>query len=221
MRNLPVHELVKTSQAEALEIITEANSKAEQCLQEARQQGEVIQQQAFDEGRQQGFSQGREQGFEEGFAQGQQAGRLEMEDVINKATAKVQMMLMVAEQQAKEMMLDAEKQIVDIALAVSRKIMAYEIAENPMVVLPLVKAALQKVSDQDDVVIRVGIDDFDVVLLAKKELQTIVGSEHALKIIVDSTLGRGSCVIDTSNGSVDARFDIQLETIKKALQDVV
>ena len=117
-------------------------------------------------------------------------------------------------------MLDAERQIVDIALAVARKILAYEISENPMVVLPLVKTALAKVCDQEEVVIRVSVDDFDAVQLAKNDLQIMVGREQALKIIVDSTITGGSCIIDTSYGTVDARVDTQFENIKKALQGV-
>jgi len=209
---------------EAANIIAQAKLAAQQCINEAQQQAVEIKQRAHDEGRSQGYQQGNQEGYEDGYklglTQGQQAGHLEMEQAIAEAIAKTQQMLDASEQEAKKILFEAERQIIDIALAIARKIMAYEIAENPMVVLPLVKTALQKVSDQEDVVIRVSIDDFDSVLMAKKDLQTMVGREYALKIIVDQTIESGSCIIDTSYGVVDARIDTQFETIKKALQGV-
>lgn len=205
--------LMDSAKHEAAAILAQARMTAEHCLSEANMQIEPVKQQAYDEGHQ--------QGYQEGFTQGHQAGTAEMEQVINQTIVRTGQVLAAAEQAAKEMILAAEVQIIDIALAVARKILAYEIAENPMVVLPLVKATLQKVSDQEEVVIRVSMDDFDAVLLAKTDLQMMVGREHALKIIVDRTVDSGSCVIDTSYGTVDARLDTQFEIIRKILQDVI
>lgn len=220
--------VIDDTKAEAADIIAQAKITAEQCIQEAQQQAIMIKQQAQAEGHQQGYEEGSkaghdagyQTGYQEGLLQGQQLGRSEMDQEIAEAVAKTKQILAAGEEEAKKMMLDAERQIVDIALAVARKIIAYEIAENPLVVLPLVKAALEKVSDQEEVVIRVSVDDFDSVLMAKNDLQTMVGRENALKITVDHTIQSGSCIIDTSYGEVDATVDTQFETIKKALQGV-
>ena len=233
-RNIIVEEIIderhKTSdllhepQSEAEKIIEQAKNTAEQYLNEARQQAEVIKKQTYEEsyqlGQEQGRRDGQQEGYQNGFSQGQQAGRAEMQQVIEQAVEKTQQLLRVTEEEIKEQLIAAEEQIVEIALAVARKIVAYEVSENPMVVLPLVKAALEKVSDQEEVVIRVSMDDFEAVLQAKKDLQTMVGKEHALKIIVDGTIECGSCIIDTSYGTVDARIDTQFEIIKKALQGI-
>jgi len=211
-----VDDLMSAANSEVATIVEKAKMTAERCLNEANQQVATIKQQAYDEGHQKGY----QEGHQEGIIKGQQAGLAEKRQVIDQAIAKTQQMLVTGEQAAKQMIVDAERQIIEIALAVARKILAYEITENPMVVLPLVKAALQKVSDQEEVMIRVSIDDFDSVFLAKKELQMMVGREQALGIIVDHTIESGSCVIDTSYGMVDAKIDTQFETIKKALQGV-
>ena len=211
-----VDDLMNSANSEVSIILEKAKRAAESCLNEAIQQVEPIKQRAYDEGHQHGY----QEGYQEGIIQGKQAGVAEMQQVIDQAIAKTQQILDAGKQETKNMILAAEEQIIEIALAVARKILAYEISENPMVVLPLVKTALQKVSDQDEVVIRVSMDDFEAVLLAKKELQTIVGRENALEIIVDSTIASGSCVIDTSYGTVDARVDTQFENIKKALNGV-
>lgn len=207
------NELLNAAHSEAAAIVAQAKKDAEYYLNEANEQTAFIKQQAYDEGCQ--------QGYQEGFSQGQQASKEEMEQMINQTVAKTRQVLAAAEQEAIDMIIVAESQIIDIALAVARKILAYEIAENPMAVLPLVKATLQKVSDQEEVVIRVSMDDFNAVLLAKTDLQIMIGREHSLKIIVDQTIDSGSCVIDTSYGTVDAKIDTQLEIIRKTLQDVI
>ena len=222
--NPKVPELLQETQSEAEKIIEQAQVTAEQYLNAARQQAEVIKQQAYEEsyqlGQEQGRQDGQQEGYQNGFSQGQQAGRAEMQQLIEQAIGNTQQLLRVTEEEIKEQLIAAEEQIVAIALAVARKIVAYEVSENPMVVLPLVKAALEKVSDQEEVVIRVSMDDFEAVLQAKKDLQTMVGKEHALKIIVDGTIDCGSCIIDTSYGTVDARIDTQFEIIKKALTGI-
>jgi len=216
--------VLDAAQENAATIVAEAQKVAEGYLTEATQQAPKIKQQAYDEGYQkgqsEGYQQGQDEGYQQGYEQGKHEGLTEMQQVIHDAVAKTTHMLATTEQEVKDMIVLAEEQIVEIALAVARKILAYEISENPMVVLPLVKSALQKVSDQEDVVIRASVDDFEAVLMAKKDLQIMVGSEHALKIIVDHTITSGSCMIDTSYGTVDASIDTQFETIKKALQGV-
>lgn len=221
MKTSQADELINSANEKAALVIAQANATAEKLLHEAEGQVADIKQKAHEEGRLQGYQQGQQQGYEEGLLQGQQIGRSEWQTVIDQGIARTQEMLALVEQDAKEMIKSAERQIIDIALAVARKILAYEIAENPMVVLPLVKTALEKVSDQEEIVIRVSSDDFDSVLLAKRDLQNMVGREHALKIIPDRTIESGSCVIDTSYGTVDARVDTQFATIKTTLQGLV
>jgi len=211
-----IDDLMAAANEKIATMIEEAKAHKERCLSEANQQAELTKQQAYDTGHQEGY----QQGYDEGILKGKEAILTEMQQTIEQTNEKNHQSIVDTKEEIKKMMLDAERQIVDIALAVARKILAYEISENPMVVLPLVKTALAKVCDQEEVVIRVSVDDFDAVQLAKNDLQIMVGREQALKIIVDSTITGGSCIIDTSYGTVDARVDTQFENIKKALQGV-
>jgi flagellar assembly protein FliH len=206
-------EIITSAKAEAATIIAEAKAGAEQCVDEAQKQIEQIKQQAYNDGFQ--------KGLEEGVIQGKQSGLDEMQSLINEAVEKTQRMLTIGEKDAKDMIVMAERQIVEIALAVASKILTYQIAENPMVILPIVKNALEKVCDQEQIVLRVSVDDFETVMQAKQEFQNMVGGEQALTVLVDRTIVRGNCVIDTSYGMVDARIDTQFDSIKTALQGVL
>jgi len=211
-----IDDLMVAANEQIATMLAETKAEKERCLSEANQEALLTKQQAYDTGHQEGY----QQGYTEGMLKGKEDILAEMQQTIDQTNETNHQSIVDAKEEIKKMMLDAERQIVDIALAVARKILAYEISENPMVVLPLVKTALAKVCDQEEVVIRVSVDDLDAVLLAKNDLQTMVGREQALKIIVDSTITGGSCIIDTSYGTVDARIDTQFENIKKALQGV-
>jgi flagellar assembly protein FliH len=207
-----VDQMINSAKAEAAAIIAEAKVIAEQSSNEALQQVDRIKQQAYDDGYQ--------KGQQEGHIQGKQSGLDEMQVLINDAAEKAQRMLTTGEKEAKEMILAAERQIIEIALAVAGRILACQIEENPMIVLPIVKKALEKVRDQEQIVLRVSADDYEVVVQAKQEFQNIVGREQALTISVDRTIERGSCIVDTSYGLVDAKIDTQFDALKKALQGV-
>jgi flagellar assembly protein FliH len=207
-----VDQMINSAKEEAAAIIAEAKVIAEQSSNETLQQVDRIKQQAYDDGYQ--------KGQQEGHIQGKQSGLDEMQVLINDAAEKAQRMLTTGEKEAKEMILAAERQIIEIALAVAGRILACQIEENPMIVLPIVKKALEKVRDQEQIVLRVSADDYEVVVQAKQEFQNIVGREQALTISVDRTIERGSCIVDTSYGLVDAKIDTQFDALKKALQGV-
>ena len=201
--------MLAIARKEAQVIVNAANSAAEQCSARADEQAEQLKQQAHDEG------------YQNGLAQGLQVASDEMRQNIDKSIEKSQTILSITEQEAKEMIFVAERQIIEIALAVARRILAREIEENPMAVLPIVKNALEKVRDQEQVTARVSPDDFDVVLLAKRDLEIMMGRERALTIMADRTIDPGGCMIDTAYGTVDARLDIKFEMLAKALREVL
>lgn len=198
---------------QAEKTLEDAKLQAGRCLAEAKAQAEEIKKQAYEEG--------YRQGQQDGFQQGMSDAASEMRTTLREAVDKAQHIIAAARQEAQDMIMDAERQIVELALAVSRKILAREIEENPMVVLPIVKAALEKVRDQEQIVVRVNPDDYDMVLQARRDLQMMVGREQALTIVADHTVGVGGCLIDTPCGTVDAKLDTQFDAIKKSLEDVM
>lgn len=206
-------EIIVSAQKEAACIIEEAKKTADQCIHESQEQIAQLRRQAHD--------QGYQEGYQQGVQEGKQSGLAEMQSLIDAAVEKTQDLLTLGNKDAKEMILSAERQIIEIALAVASRIMACQIEENPMVVLPIVKNALEKVRDQEQIVIRVSNNDFDIVLQAKRDFQNMVGREQALNIVADRTIQPGNCVIDTSYGVVDAKIDTQFDALRKALQGVL
>ena len=219
---LPIDLEVVRQEAES--IVTEAKTTAAQCLADAEckaQELAKLSQQAFEESHNKGLQEGRDEGYQAGFADGNQKALTEMQQTMQLSLEKAESIVKAAEQEALQMILAAERQIVEIALAVASKVLAREIEENPTTILPIVKEALGKVRDQDQIVIRVNPEDYEMVLMAKRDLQLMVGRENAVSVTVDHIVSPGGCVIDTVLGTVDARLDTKLELVYRAIQDVM
>jgi flagellar assembly protein FliH len=206
-------EVLSEVSSEAETLIANAKAEAEKCLSEANSQVELIKQQAFEDG--------KKEGYQDGVTAGKADIRAEMQYELDKMAETANSIVMSAKRETEKMITAAERQIVDIALAVARKLLARELEENPAVVLPIVKTALEKVHDQEQIVVKVSVDDFELVTEAKSDLQMMSGCEQSLTVLADPTISAGSCVIDTAYGSVDARIDMQFEAIQKALREVM
>lgn len=205
--------LVKEAEQEAKTIIDSAQMQAAACITEANELATTLQQQA----QQSGY----DEGYQRGSTDGEQAALAQMKQHIEDAVVTAQRILSTAEQQAQAIVIGAEREIVEIALAIARTILVREVSENPMTVLPIVRAALDKIRDQDQINIRVHPEDYELVLQARRDLQMIVGKEQAIRITADQTVSAGGCVIDTAYGSVDAQIDTQLEVVRKALEELL
>ncbi|QDR80489.1 FliH/SctL family protein [Sporomusa termitida] len=200
-------------QAAADNILAQAQAAAARCLADAQTQARELACAAREEG--------HAQGYQAGLAEGQQAALAEMQQTLQQAVEKADRTVKLAEQEAQHMIIDAERQIVELALAVAGKVIARELAENPATILPIVKEALAKVRDQDHIVIRVNPGDYEMVLMAKHDLQLMVGREHAVSVSADQIVAAGGCVIDTAQGTVDAKLDTKLEMVFKAIQETL
>lgn len=207
--------------SEAKAIMAKAETTAAQCVTDAENKVKEITQHAYEEAHFQGLHEGHEQGYQEGYNQGKDAAQAEMQQAVQSSIEKAQQLVKTADQEIAQMFVDAERQIVEIALTVASKILAREVEDNPTTILPIVKEALSKVTDQNQITIRVNSEDYEMVLMAKRDLQLMVGRENAISVTADHTVSTGGCVIETALGTVDARLDTKLELVYKAIQEVL
>jgi flagellar assembly protein FliH len=191
----------------------ETRQKQEDLLKEAQEQAEAMKTEAREAGHSEGLAAGRE----EGIAQ----IREEQKQLLLDANAKAEQTLNAARAEMETYVQEAEKQIVTIVMEVADKILPQHFIDVPQVILPLVRKALLKVRDQSQIVIHVCPESYDMVLMAKAEFQSLLEGNSVLTVKSDESLANGDCVIETPNGTVDARLATQLELIKKSVQDVM
>ncbi len=109
---------------------------------------------------------------------------------------------------------EAESDLVQMAVAIARRILRREIGTDPDALRGLVAAALQKVQIQE--VNRAKVHPSQAAFLAKC-LQAASASK--VEVVAEPTLEPGALIFETSRGNLDASIDSQLREIERGLAD--
>jgi len=106
-----------------------------------------------------------------------------------------------------------------LAIKVAERIIKTEISCNETIVLSIVSDVLKEIGkDETNIIIKTNPSDTELV---KDKLPNIFPYGHAnAKIVVidDENVEWGSCVVETNNGMIDARFSTQLKILSKAFE---
>lgn len=109
--------------------------------------------------------------------------------------------------------------IMEISIEIAKKIVKKEIEQNPETVLHTIMDVLKTLpKDESRVVIKVNPQQLALVKQTMPEIISDMGLEIKTSVISDDTIELGGCVIQTSNGIVDATIQTQLEIIKEAFK---
>lgn len=113
--------------------------------------------------------------------------------------------------------LEAEREVVGLALAIARRILRRELHVDPEAILGLVKAAMEKASQREITEIRVHPAHAS---LLRAHLERI-GAPEALEVRPDPSLEPGAVLLETARGQIDASIETQLEEIGRGLADAM
>lgn len=212
-REKKVEQMLREAETACAVMKQEAQSEQEQILAKAQEDAAAVQEQA----RQQGYAEGLETGRRDGAEQ----IRAEQQQILIDANTRAEQTMTIANEEKVTYLQQAEQDVAAIALQIVEKILPQHFIDVPQVILPLARKALLKIKDQNEVVLHVAPISYDMLLMARSELQSVLEGNAVLEIKSDESLGAGDCVLESPNGNVDAKLTTQLEQVKKALQDVV
>lgn len=143
----------------------------------------------------------REQGFAEGFEQGRK-------DAADRAVRLIQESTSVADSLAEE----AAK----LALAICESIIGEHIAQDPLVVKRLASNAIQEAVVGETVLLLINPADDTVIRESIPDLRRLAGGA-GITVETESALPRGSCIVRTEFGEVDASISTLLASIAERL----
>ena len=192
----------------------EAQAEHDRLIQEAQQEIEALRENARQEG--------RREGYEAGHEDGSRKVREEMAGMIQEANAKAEKTLQDAKEATQDYVRQAEQDVVSVVMSVVDKILPQHFIDVPQVVLPVVREAIEQVKDQKELIVHVPPDSYDLVLMAREEFRSILTYGDAiLSVKSDDSLKPGDCLIETPNGSVDARLATRMQLLKQAVREVM
>jgi len=111
-----------------------------------------------------------------------------------------------------------EDDVTALAFSLATRILRDTMVERQEAVISLLKSALATVREAGIVTVRTHPSDAPVLEAARAELCRDRPPAFALHVESDSSLSRGSCVVQSTNRLVDASLDQQLLRLGEALQ---
>jgi len=167
---------------------------------------EAAREQAFEET----LRSARAAALREGEATGRSRAMAELQPVLERLAATIADLAVLRPRLRRE----AESDMLQLALAIARRVLRRELAVDPEALHGLVLAALEKLERQELSRLRVHPSQADAV--SKVLLQA---GGPAVEVAPDPTLDRGAAIFETSRGSLDASIETQLREIERGLAD--
>ncbi len=153
------------------------------------------------------------EGLEQGKREGERRLKAQAEDLLQTINGLAT--------EKKKILENAKSEVLNVALKVASQIIKSEISFNQAVCMNIVSEALSKVTEKDQVIIRLNKADADYMNTQKDRLHALLGDIKNLTIQEDSKIEQGGCIIETKMGYIDATIETKLESIRQALMDTV
>ncbi|MBI5399129.1 hypothetical protein HZB07_00735 [Candidatus Saganbacteria bacterium] len=180
----------------ATENIPEAQLQAQRIVDEALNEAENVREEA------------KQTGYEEGRAE---AGT-QIEDAL--AT------LNQAVKERKAIIKEAEPEILRLAIRVAEQIIKSEVSLHRDVSLNIVAEAIARVSDREQIIVRVNHDDAEFLKRYKDRLAGMLDGVKSFSILEDANVEAGGCVVETNLGFIDAKISTKLKSLEDALKKI-
>ena len=159
-----------------------------------------------------------EEAYVRGYTQGEKVGIESGKKIVEPILNNFQQALVELERIRKEIYVSAEKETVELSLAIARKIVGHEVATNRNVVLNVVKEALGKLVDHEKIRVRISPSDLEFILNSRDQFSNTVENADGIVFEEDNAILSGGCVIETDLGSIDARVESQFQVLEDAFE---
>ncbi|MBP5520207.1 MAG: flagellar assembly protein FliH [Treponema sp.] len=206
---------VKRQTDQAAVIRADAENEANQILEKAKAEAEKIVSEAqiqhdklVADAQNQGFEQGQKEGFEQGSAE------------VERLIERMHKILEAVMQRREEILQDTESQIVELVILMARKVIKILSENQKNVIMANTIAALKKVKTRGNVTLRVNIEDVKLTTAHADEFIQHVENIQGVTVQEDSSVEKGGCIVETDFGAIDARISSQLTELENKILEV-
>lgn len=153
----------------------------------------------------------RQQGFEDGMRRGREEAAAQLQETLDRLGETLRELALLKRKIRNE----AEQELVQLSLAIARRILYRELATDPESIHGIVHAALQKLQNREIVRVRVYPAAAAAVRVAFERLPNAA----AVEIVADTGLATGAILFETALGELDASIETQLQEIQRGFAD--
>ena len=155
----------------------------------------------------------RKEGYEAGYAEGLDAAKAEYEE----RCKELENQRNGLEEEYQTLVSELEPKIVDVITDVYTHVFGDSFFNHRDVMVSLISKALSGVSADDNVVIHVSSEDYDMLLGMKQQLFSRVSLMREPEIISEDRLKAGEAKVETAYGIMDCGIDTELKELSRIL----
>jgi flagellar assembly protein FliH len=152
----------------------------------------------------------RQAGYRDGETAGKRLAAAEIQPLIERLARTIEEIAALRPR----LMREAEAELLELALAIARRILHREISVDPSALAGLVKAALEKLAAQEIQRIRIHPELEPALRRALQE-----EGRGGLEVLADATVEPGGLRFETARGQLDSSIETQLAEIGRGLAD--
>jgi flagellar assembly protein FliH len=152
--------------------------------------------------------------FAQGFAQGERSGA---EAAAARSEAVLQRLKQTIEELQTlraEMIHKTERQVVQLAIAMAKRIVHREISLDPELLSAMARVALDRLGDAASATIRLHPDDYAATAGMNRDART---ESSVVRVVADPVVRRGGCLVQSEFGLIDVSADAQIQELATAL----
>lgn len=204
-------------QAQADEIVRRAHAAAAGIVAAAREQADAERGVARQEGHDAGHAQGLAEGRETGRASALEEAKREFDERHTTLVNALNTALDQADRQKRELLADAYRDLVDLALAVARRVIkATGHLDRDAAVANAIEA-IDLAGKRSDMRLEVHPLDLETLETFAESLAAADCQRAHVRIVAESTVSPGGCRLRSADGAVDATLETQIDEIARHL----
>lgn len=127
--------------------------------------------------------------------------------------------LIYLDQKVREMQHEMQKVVLPLALKAAKKIVGEQLDINPQSIIEIVMQALKPVRQNHEIKIYVSKEDKEALESAKEKLKALFDQLRILTIDEREDLTKGSCIIETEAGIINATLENQWRALEAAFEN--
>ena len=155
----------------------------------------------------------KEASAKEGYQDGLNQAKADIDEVKNSITAFLG---------AKQAVFDeVTPYVMEISLDIAKKIIKREIEQDASIILDNIQQLLKTLSKEETkITLKVNPIQVSLVKSEVPEIMGNVGLDAKIMVVPDETIMEGGCLLETTNGVIDATIETQLSVISEALKEI-
>lgn len=161
----------------------------------------------------------KKKAYSEGLEKGKKIGKESEKKIVISIVDELRGAVVELEEFKKGICKNAEKSAVKLAFLIAGKILCTEIEKNNNSVIKIIKEALKKIMDDENVRIKINPSDLSYIQSAGSSQLNDILAKSSVSFEGDSEISRGGCLVETDSGEIDARIESQLMVIEETFSE--